>query len=110
MPGPPFHRLESPTQTPADAKLQDSSKEIWGKPASNTAQSNLPCVKAYRGILPSGQRGVEFETPIVPQRGSGTPFEARWYLNFTNGVLQRTDAAGTVYAAISLSRFVNGQP
>jgi hypothetical protein len=45
VPG-PFHRLESRTQTVADAKLQDSSKEIWGKPAANTAQSNLPCVIA----------------------------------------------------------------
>jgi hypothetical protein len=66
-------------------------------------------VKAYRSSLPPGQRGVEFDTPIAPARGSGTPLEARWYLGFTPGVLRRTDA-GTEYAAISLSRFVNGQP
>jgi hypothetical protein len=108
VPG-PFYRGESPSQTVADAKKQQTSMEIWGAPARNTAQSNLPCVKAYRSSLPSGQRGVEFDTPVSP-RGFGTPLEARWYLGFTNGVLQRTDAAGTVYAAIPLSRFVNGQP
>jgi hypothetical protein len=84
--------------------------ELWGKPARNTSQSDLPCVKAYRNSLPAGQRGVEFDTPVVPERGSGTPIEARWYLNITAGVEQRTDQAGTVCAAIPLSRFVNGQP
>ena len=83
--------------------------EMWGAPARNTSQSDLPCVKAYRNSLPVGQRGVEFETPISPQRGSGTPIEARWYLNITVGVEKRT-SAGTDYAAIRLSRFDNRQP
>lgn len=108
MPG-PFHRLESPTQTVADAKLQQSSNEIWGKPGTNTAQSGLPCVKAYRNILPAAQRGVEFDTAVSPTPGGGSPLDARWYLG-TTGVLQRVDSAGTVFAAIPLSRFVNGQP
>ena len=84
--------------------------EAWGRPAGHTAQSNLPAVKAYRGSLPTGQRGVDFDTPLLPQRGSGTPLEARWYLGHTPGVQQRTDQNGTVYAAIPLSRFINGQP
>jgi hypothetical protein len=105
----PFHRVETPTQTIADAQLQQSSNEIWGKAAANTAQSNSPCVKAYRATLPSGQRGVEFETTVAHTPNSGTPFEARWYLG-TTGVLQRADVAGTIFAAIPLSRFVNGQP
>jgi hypothetical protein len=108
VPG-PFHRLESPTQTVADAKLQQSSNEIWGKPPANTAQSNLPCVKAYRNNLPSGQRGVDFDTPVGPTPGGGSPLDARWY-DGTAGVLRRTDPAGTVFAAIPVSRFVNGQP
>ena len=69
MPG-PFHRLESPTQTVADAKLQQSSNEIWGKPPTNTAQSNSPCVKAYRNNLPNGQRGVDFDTLVGPKVGA----------------------------------------
>jgi hypothetical protein len=108
VPG-PFHRLESPTQTVADAARQETSKELWGRPASNTAQSDIPAVKAYRNNLPPGQRGVEFDTPVLPAKGSGTPLEARWYLGFTPGVLHR-NKAGTDYAAIPLSKFVNGQP
>ncbi len=108
MPG-PFHRLESPTQTVNDALLQQASNEVWGRPARNVAQSNLPSVKAYRNSLPNGQRGIEFDTPVNPTPNSGSPFEARWY-DGTNGVLQRTDASGTDHAAIPLSRFVNGQP
>lgn len=109
MPG-PFHRDESPSQRVADAKLQQKSMEIWGKEGRNTAQSNLPCVKAYRGSLSQGSRGIEFETPVSPTSGRGSLFEIRWYLGFTVGVVQRTDAAGTDYAAIPLSKFVNRQP
>ena len=108
MPG-PFHRIESPTQKVADAIQQQSSNEIWGKPPGNTAQSNLPCVKAYRNSRPSGQRGIDFDTPFIPLPAAAVPLDARWYLG-TNGVLQRTDSTGTVYAAIPLSRFFNGQP
>lgn len=108
MPG-PFHRLETPTQTTADALSQQNSMEMWGKAATNTAQSNLPCVKAYRNSLPSGQRGVEFDTPVMPTSGRGSLLETRWYLG-TAGVIQKTDATGTQFAAIPLSRFVNGQP
>ena len=39
MPSPPFHRVETPTQTVADAQLQQNSNEIWGKAAAHTAQS-----------------------------------------------------------------------
>jgi hypothetical protein len=108
VPG-PFHRLESPTQTVADAKRQQTSGEIWGRAARHTAQSNLPSVKAYRSSLPKGQRGVEFDTAIAPTPGSGTPYEARWYVG-TYGVLQRTDSGGDEYAAIPWSRFDNQQP
>ena len=105
-----FHRRESPSQTVDDAKRQGASMEIWGALARNTAQSNLPCVKAYRNKLPIGQRGVDFETNVAPEPGSGAPNEARWYLNITPGVEKRTDAAGTEYAAIRLSNFDNRQP
>jgi hypothetical protein len=108
VPG-PFHRTESPTQTVVDAQKQQLSNEIWGKAAHNTAQSSLPCVKAYRNNLPGGARGIDFDTPVSPTRGSGTPYEARWY-DGTSGVLQRTDPAGTPHAAIPLSRLVNMQP
>ncbi len=86
MPG-PFHRLETSTQTTAHAVLQVSSGEIWGLPARG---SNIPSVKAYRNALPTGQRGIEFTTPVVPHIGSGTPYEARWYYPHTPGVQQKT--------------------
>ena len=55
-----FHRLESPTQTPADAIAQQSSGELWGK---GYRDSGVPYVQAYTGPLPSGARGIEFVTP-----------------------------------------------
>jgi hypothetical protein len=83
----PFHRLESPTQTSADALKQVASSEVWGAAAR---WSNIPSVKAYRNSLPTGQRGIEFSTIVLPQKGSGTPYEARWYYPHTPGVQERT--------------------
>jgi hypothetical protein len=77
-----YHRLEnSTTQTPAIAKIQKSSGEIWGGPPNSPTSS----VKAYRGALPANARGIEFTTAVAPTAASGTPFEARWYVN-TPGV------------------------
>lgn len=61
-----YHRLESPTQTPEDAVQQESSQELWGKPARG---SEVPKVKAYCGPLPTGKRGIEFTTNIEPDFG-----------------------------------------
>lgn len=62
-----YHRLESPTQTPNDAARQQSSGEIWGRAPLG---SFIPKVKAYRGPLPEGARGIEFVTDVVPDVGS----------------------------------------
>jgi hypothetical protein len=81
-----YHRLESPTQTPAVARQQVQSMEIWGLPARG---SPFPSVKAYRNNLPSQQtRGIEFSSNVAPTKGVGTPYEARWYVG-TAGVFQR---------------------
>jgi hypothetical protein len=72
----PFHRLESPTQTPDVARLQQRSGEIWGR----TPKGGLePTVQAYRGPLPEGARGIEFFTDVVPNSPCG-PI-ARWSLS-----------------------------
>ncbi|MAU96830.1 MAG: hypothetical protein CMP81_13235 [Fulvimarina sp.] len=92
----PFHRLSSPTQSAIDAQQQVGSAEIWGKPARG---SNIPSVKAYRGPLPSGEKGVEFYTDIAPLAGQNTPTWARWNLGHTPGVVHRT-RGGVDYAAI----------
>ncbi|MDO8942404.1 MAG: hypothetical protein Q7U75_04425, partial [Desulfobacterales bacterium] len=61
VPQDPFHRVENPTtQTKKIAKLQETSREIWGLPARGSGQ---PSVKAYPGGLAS-KRGVEFTTNI----------------------------------------------
>jgi hypothetical protein len=91
-----FHRLESPTQTRSDAVKQVASGEIWGRPARG---SDIPSVKAYRNALPAGQRGVEFTTAVLPQKGSGTPYEARWYYPNTPGVLRRQDKFNQAYTS-----------
>jgi hypothetical protein len=100
----PYHRIESPTQTSADAKLQESSHEIWGRAASS---SSLPSVKAYRNSLPNNVRGIEFDTAVTPTRGSGTPFEARWYAN-TSGV-RSVNHYGVDFAVITATVTKNTQ-
>jgi hypothetical protein len=100
----PYHRLESPTQTSMDAQIQTASGELWGR-ASST--SNLPAAKAYRNALPDRTRGIEFETPIAPTKGSGTPYEARWYTG-TAGV-RLVQSSGIDYAVISISVTKNAQ-
>lgn len=69
-----YHRLESPTQTPEDAKKQEESLEIWGKPARF---SDIPKVKAYRGSLPPNTRGIEFTTDMEPDTDT-PPHFAFW--------------------------------
>src|SRR5438105_857060 len=80
MPFGPFHRLESPTQTPGLAREQEASGEIWGGVPRGGA---WPQVKAYRGPLPEGARRIEFYTAIAPDGGGPT---ARW-----SGGDRRTD-------------------
>lgn len=69
-----YHRLESPTQTAADARAQQVSGEIWGKAPRF---STLPKVKAYVGPLPAGARGVEFSASVPPDPGC-PPGQAFW--------------------------------
>lgn len=61
-----YHRKSSPTQTRHDAKLQLSSREIWGQ---SPRDSDIPKVQAYVGPLPDGEEGIEFITKIPPDRG-----------------------------------------
>lgn len=69
----PFFRLESPTQTIADAAAQEASSEIWGR----TPRGGLsPTVEAYRGVLPPGAHGIEFYTWAMPDTAFGP--RVRW--------------------------------
>ena len=94
----PFHRLESPTQTPATAALQEANGEVWGA----TARGGLnPAVKAYQGPLPPGARGVEFTTPVRPSDvGLGRPGDIAIWRRGSPGVIDVDDdfvkIAGTV--------------
>ena len=69
-----YHRVESPTQTAADALAQQQTGELWGFPPRG---SDIPKVKAYTGPLPSGRRGIEFTTPVPPD-SSCPPGYAFW--------------------------------
>lgn len=86
----PFSRRETPTQTPADAVEQCRSGEIWG---SIPKWSQWPTVQAYGGRLKNGGRGIEFTTDINSHPSGSldrnSPFELRWYLGLTPGVLKR---------------------
>lgn len=70
-----YHRLESPSQTPEIAALQQASGQIWGAGAFN---SGIPAVKAYVGPLPEGARGIEFTTVVRPKNNTA-PGLALWY-------------------------------
>jgi hypothetical protein len=100
-----YFRLEGPTQTKEDAIQQTTSEEVWGREAYG---SHLLSVKAYRGSLRDGQRGIDFTTSVLPERGSGTPYEARWYYPQTPGTMLRAKN-GTDYAAIP-AKVINKQP
>lgn len=74
---PVYHRLESPTQTAADAKKQEQSNEVWGGANRNSWVTDRPSVDAYVGPLKAGTRGIEFETAVPPDPGQ-PPGRARW--------------------------------
>jgi hypothetical protein len=97
MPGfGPFCRWESTSQTVAVARFQVASGEIWG----DTPRGGLePTVQAYPWALAADRRGIEFTTPIRPYPMS-SPFEARWYLSLTPGVVRRR-RNGKDYACIT---------
>lgn len=69
-----YHRKESPTQTAADAALQEATGEIWGSVPFGGVR---PVAQAYRGPLPSGARGIEFTTDVAPDPQT-PPSRARW--------------------------------
>ena len=86
MPHGPFSRRESPTQTIQDAIKQVASGEIWGSPGRYSCS---PCVRAYKGLLSQGDRGIEFTTNIAVHPGSSTPIEVYWYYPDTPDVEKR---------------------
>jgi hypothetical protein len=103
VPTGPFNRWESDTQTREIAALQEASGEVWGR----TPRGGLePTVQAYIGPL-KNRRGIEFTTEIAPHPNA-SPFEARWYLTRTPGVLLR-QKEGEDFACI-LAIIKNMQP
>jgi len=74
-----YHRVESPSQSPEIASLQESSGEIWGTFNRDMmgGRSGSPSVDAYVGPLRTGARGVEFVTDVPPDRHT-PPWLARW--------------------------------
>lgn len=81
----PFCRWESPTQTRQDACEQERTGELWGRTPQN---GFVPAAQAYPFPLAVNQRGIEFTTSTAPHP-NGSPYEIRWYLGQTPGVLLR---------------------
>jgi hypothetical protein len=69
-----YYRLESPSQTPEIARVQEATGEIWGKAPRG---STIPAVQAYTGPLPEGARGIEFTAEVEPDPLS-PPGQAYW--------------------------------
>ncbi len=99
----PFNRRETRWQTPEVAIKQVKSGEVWGRTPKFGME---PTVQAYSGVL-KNCRGIEFTTKIEPHPMS-SPFEARWYLTKTPGVLKRCED-GETFACI-LADVKNSQP
>lgn len=99
-----YHRIESPTQTVADASQQEMTLEIWGKPARS---SDIPKVKAYKGPLPPGAKGIQFETDVLPDPCS-PPNHAFWSVG-REGVERRQVESGQEFAIIRATRVINSQ-
>ncbi|MEN9568746.1 MAG: hypothetical protein RLZZ69_3944 [Cyanobacteriota bacterium] len=72
-----YHRFVSSTQTLEDIEKQLQSLEIWGRPARNLYQSNIPKVKAFIGKLPENKKGIEFTTDVTPDPNT-PPNWATW--------------------------------
>jgi hypothetical protein len=70
----PYFRVETPTQTPQDARLQEISRRICGR---TPRWGDVPTVEAYVGYLPESWRGVEFMTEVAPAQGT-VPTQAYW--------------------------------
>jgi len=70
----PFHRL---TDSADEVRKVLDSGELWGMAPRNFFQSDIPKVKAYDGKLPSGAKGIEFETPVPPDAGH-VPGKPTW--------------------------------
>jgi hypothetical protein len=96
-PRPLYHRLESPTQSPDIAFVQQLSGTIRGYPALG---SHIPKVKAYDGPLPVDARGIEFTTDVAPDSGCA-PGWPMWS-GPRDGVRIRTDDRGREFAEINV--------
>jgi nucleoside phosphorylase len=71
-----YHRLESDNQSIEHLEIQLANQELWGRAPKNYLLSDVPKVKARRGSLPQGQRGIEFTTNIPTD--SYHPIFALW--------------------------------
>jgi hypothetical protein len=72
-----YLRRESDSQTPAIAKKQEESGEIWGGANRNIWVTDRPSVDAFVGRLTERERGVEFITQVPPDPLQ-PPRRARW--------------------------------
>jgi|SRR4051812_7121544 hypothetical protein len=74
-----YHRVQSPSQPPSVAALQEQTGEIWGSFNRDMmgGRSPFPSVDAYTGRLPEGKKGIEFTTDVPPDPNT-PPRLARW--------------------------------
>lgn len=98
-----FHRNEATYQTAEDARLQEETRELWGRTPKNGLG---PAVQAYQSAGIKQPRRLEFNTNVKP--GAESPFEAWWYLNLTSGVEAR-EKDGETFACIPIDVVCNLQ-
>src|SRR3954447_18375112 len=69
-----YYRMESPSQRPSIAAVQEATGEIWGSYNRDMmgGRAPFPLVDAYVGRLPAGARGIEFTTDVPPNPAHAT--------------------------------------
>ena len=70
----PFYRIYD---GPDVIRKVIQSGELWGRAATGIFRTDFPKVKAYKGHLPKGLIGFEFETDVEPDLGS-VPSKPVW--------------------------------
>ncbi len=103
---PQYHRLANPrTQTQKDAKMQNRTKEMWGR---GNFGSMLPSVAAWLGPLAETREGTEFSTAI-PYARNGDPAWAIWYLPEHGGHpdVNKREVGAHTYASVKIEPIKN---
>ncbi|WP_406292827.1 hypothetical protein OG948_00485 [Embleya sp. NBC_00888] len=98
----PFKRIESKTQTDADAALMQDSGQLWGQGKPGGFFGSEARAEVWPGALKPGERGVEMYTPIKP-RGTG-PWGPTWPIGSPGTIKAVENGLDTVKVPVIITK------